>query len=51
MTTAKSFELPTCLLFISVMQSVNGAQFLSIACLLFLSVALAALSALSRKKL
>ena len=44
-TTSGSFALSTCTLFISVMSSVNGPQLLSIACLLFLSVALAALSA------
>ena len=42
--TFKSFALSTCVLFISVNQLVNDAQFLNIACLLFLSAALAASS-------
>ena len=39
--TSASFAFSTCVFFISVMQSVNGAQFLNIARLLFLSATLA----------
>ena len=45
MATSKSFLLPTCVLFISVMQSAKGGQILDIACLSFLSVTLAGVSA------
>ena len=42
---SRSFALSTCMLFISVIQSVNGAEFLDITCLLFLSDCIASVSA------
>ena len=42
---SKYFAFSTCVLFTSVMDLVNNEQFLNIACLLFLSAAIAAVSA------
>ena len=44
-TTSRSFPLSTFVLFISVIQSVNSAKFLSITCLLSLSACIAAVCA------